>query len=142
DGERRYAEAETLFNRALDIFTKALGPAHRFVATVLISEGHLFEHQGRYEEAEQAYKRALAINEKARGVNHPEVARGLNDLALLSIARNNPADAIAYSRKATAAILAHADGDVSAGRSSSGGSDGLIEQRSNLFATHVAGLAA
>jgi CHAT domain-containing protein/Tfp pilus assembly protein PilF len=142
DGQRRYAEAETQFNRALAIFTKTLGPSHRFVATVLISEGHLLEHQGRYEEAEQAYKRALAINEKARGVNHPEVSRGLNDLALLSISRNNPADAIAYSRRATAAILAQADGDVSTGKSSGDGSDGVIGQRASIFVTHVTGLAA
>jgi CHAT domain-containing protein/Tfp pilus assembly protein PilF len=142
DAERRYAEAETQFNRALSIFTKAFGPNHRFVATVLISEGHLFEHQGRYAEAEQAYKRALAINEKTRGANHPEVARGLNDLALLNISQNKPADAITYSRKATAAILAHADDDVSAGKLSGDRSDGLIEQRSDIFLTHVTGLAA
>jgi CHAT domain-containing protein len=142
DGQRRYAEAEMQFNRALAIFTKAFGPDHRFVATVLISQGHLFEHQGRHAEAEQVYKRALTINEKARGMNHPDVARGLNDLALLSISRDKPDDAIAYSRKATAAILAQADGDVSAGKSSSGGSDGVIEQRSGVFVTHVAGLAA
>ncbi|MBN8988660.1 MAG: CHAT domain-containing protein [Rhizobiales bacterium] len=142
DGQRRYAEAEMQFNRALAIFTKAFGPSHRFVATVLISQGHLFEHQGRYAEAEQAYKRALTINEAARGVNHPDVARGLNDLALLSISRDNPDDAVAYSRKATAAVLAQADGDVSAGRLSSAGADGLIEQRSSIFVTHVAGLAA
>lgn len=142
DGEGRYADAEAQFNRALAIFTKAFGPSHRFVATVLISQGHLFEHQGRYAEAEQAYKRALTINEKARGVNHPEVARGLNDLALLCISRGNPTDAIAYSRRATAAILAHADEDVSAGKLSGNGSHGLIEQRGDIFVTHVAGLAA
>ena len=142
DGERRYSEAETQFNRALAIFTKAFGPNHRFVATVLISEGHLFEHQGRYAEAEQAHKRALAINEKTRGANHPEVARGLNDLALLSLSQNNPSDAIGYSRKATAAILAHADEGVSAGKLSGDRSDGLIEQRSDIFLTHVGGLAA
>ncbi len=65
-------------------------------------------HQRRYAEAEQAYQRALAINTAARGENHPEVARVLNDLALLSVARGDPADAIAYSRKATATVLAHA----------------------------------
>ncbi len=142
DGEHRYAAAEMQFNRALAIFTKAFGPSHRFIATVLISEGHLFEHQGRYGEAEQAYKRALAINAKTRGANHPEVARVLHDLALLSISRNNPADAIAYSRQATAAILAHAGEGVSPGRSSSGDSNDLIEQRASLFVTHVASLAA
>lgn len=142
DGERQYAEAEMQFSRALAIFTKALGPSHRFVATVLISEGHLFEHQGRYKEAEQAYKQALAINQNTRGANHLEVARTLRDLALLSIAQNSPADAIAYSRKATAAILANAGDDVSAGRTSGDSSDDLIEQRGSSFVTHVASLAA
>ena len=142
DGERRYAAAELQFNRALAIFTKTFGPSHRFVATVLISEGHLFEHQGRYEEAERAYQEALEINEKTRGMNHPEVARVLNDLAALSITRNNPADAIAYSRRATAAILANAADDVSAGRSSSDDLDDLIERRRGIFLTHVASLAA
>jgi len=142
DGEHRYAEAELQFNRALAIFTKTFGPSHRFVATVLISEGHLFEHQGRYEEAERAYKQALEINEKTRGMNHPEVARALNDLAALSITRNNPADAITYSRRATAAILANARDDVSAGRSSSDDLDDLVQQRRGIFLTHVASLAA
>jgi len=141
DGERKYAEAEMQFNRALTIFTKVFGPNHRFVATVLISEGHLFEHQGRYEEAEQAYKQALAINETERGVNHPEVARVLHDLALLNMSRNEPANAVVNSRRATAAILAHADEDVSAERSSGDNSD-VIKQRESFFVTHVASLAA
>ncbi|MGJ5204242.1 tetratricopeptide repeat protein [Bradyrhizobium sp. HKCCYLR20261] len=142
DGLRRYAEADAQFRRALAILTKTVGPDHRFLATVLISQGHLFEHQGRPDDAEQAYKRALAINEKWRGVNHPEVARGFNDLASLSLSRDRPAEAVAYSRKATARILAHADEDMSPGLSPTDGSGGLIEQRSDIFVTHVAALAA
>ena len=52
----------TLYNTSkggLDVFTKAFGPNHRFLATVLINEGHLYEHQRRYAEADEAYKRAL-----------------------------------------------------------------------------------
>src|SRR5262249_17913825 len=55
---------------------------------------------------------------------------------------NKPTDAIAYSRRATAAILAQADGGASAGKSSSDRSEGTIEQRSSFFVTHVTGLAA
>ncbi|CCD84951.1 conserved protein of unknown function; putative Kinesin light chain-like protein [Bradyrhizobium sp. ORS 285] len=142
DGQRRYAEAEAQFDRALAILTKAVGPTHRFIAPVLVSQGHLFEHQGRYDQAEQAYKRALTINEAARGPNHPEVARGFNDLASLSLLQGKPTDAVAFSRKATAAILAHADNDISPAMPTDGGSGGLIEQRSDIFVTHVAGLAA
>ena len=141
DGQGRYADADAQFKQALDVFTKAFGPNHRFLATVLISQGHLYEHQRRYDEADKVYQRALAINEKARGANHPEAARVLNDLALVSIARNDPASAVAYSRKATAAILAHATPGETGGRQARE-TGGLIEQRSSFFVNHIASLAA
>ena len=141
DAQGRYADADAQFKRALDIATKAFGPEHRFIATVLLNQGQLFEHQRRYDDAEHAYKRALAINEKARGPNHPDTARTLNHLAALSVVQNKPGNALAYSRKATAAVLAHANpGNQSARQTRDG--DGLIEQRSGFFVNHVASLAA
>ena len=141
DAQGRYADADAQFKRALEIATKAFGPEHRFIATVLLNQGELFEHQRRYDDAEQAYKRALAINEKARGPNHPDTARTLNHLAALSVVQGKPANAVAYSRKATAAVLAHANlGDQAAPQARDG--DGLIEQRSGFFVNHVASLAA
>jgi CHAT domain-containing protein/tetratricopeptide (TPR) repeat protein len=141
DAQGRYADADAQFKRALEINTKAFGPDHRFIATVLLSQGELFEHQRRYDDAEQAYKRALVINEKARGPNHPDTARTLNHLAALSVVQGKPANAVAYSRKATAAVLAHANLGDQAGRQARDG-DGLIEQRSGFFVNHVASLAA
>jgi CHAT domain-containing protein/tetratricopeptide (TPR) repeat protein len=141
DAQGRYADADAQFKRAIDIATKAFGPQHRFIATVLINQGQMFEHQRRYGDAEQAYKRALAINEKVRGPNHPDTARTLNHLAQLSIAQGKPADAIAYSRKATAGVLAHAKLGESGARQARDG-DGLVEQRSGFFVNHVASLAA
>jgi CHAT domain-containing protein len=141
DSQGRYADADAQFKRALDIATKAFGPNHRFLANVLLSQGQLFEHQRRYQDAEQAYKRALAINEQARGWNHPETAKTLNRLAALSIAQGKAADAIGYSRTATAAVLAHANlGDPGVRQMRDG--EGLIEQRSAFFLNHVASLAA
>ena len=141
DAQGRYADADAQFKRALEINTKAFGPDHRFIATVLLSQGELFEHQRRYDDAEQAYKRALVINEKARGPNHPDTARTLDHLAALSVVQGKPANAVAYSRKATAAVLAHANLGDQAGRQARDG-DGLIEQRSGFFVNHVASLAA
>jgi CHAT domain-containing protein/tetratricopeptide (TPR) repeat protein len=141
DAQGRYADADAQFKRAIEIATKAFGPNHRFIANVLLNQGQLFEHQRRYDAAEQAYKRALAINEKARGPNHPETARTLNQLAVLSIAQRKPANAIGYSRKATAAVLAHANLGDAADRQGRDG-EGLIEQRSGFFVNHVASLAA
>jgi CHAT domain-containing protein len=142
DGQHRYNDAEMQFGRALDIFTRAFGPSHRFIATVLIGEGHLFEHQGRYGEAEQAYKRALAINQAERGKNHPDVARVLDDLARWSLARNDAAGAIAYSRAATAATLAHAAGELTPERPAGDDSGSAVAPRAEIFLTHLAGLAA
>ena len=88
-----------------------------------MNQGQLFVHQRRYDDAEQAYKRALAINEKARGANHPDTARTLNDLAALSVVQGKPANAIAYSRKATATVLAHATLGDQAGRQARDGAD-------------------
>jgi CHAT domain-containing protein/Tfp pilus assembly protein PilF len=141
DGQGRYAEADAQFKRALDVFTKSFGPNHRFLATVLMNQGQLFEHQQRYAQAEQAYKRALGINETARGPDHPETARALNHLALVSVAEGNPTNAVTYSRKATAAVLAHANPSDATGRPTPEGG-GLIEQRSAFFVNHVASLAA
>jgi CHAT domain-containing protein/Tfp pilus assembly protein PilF len=140
DAQGRYADADAQFKRAIDIATKAFGPNHRFIANVLLNEGQLFEHQRRYDDAEQAYKRALAINEKARGPNHPETARTLNQLATLSLAQGKLADAIRYSRKATAAVLSHANLGDAAGRQVRD-DVGLVEQRSGYFINHVASLA-
>jgi tetratricopeptide (TPR) repeat protein len=81
--EGNYAEAEPLYQRALAIAEKGLGPNHPAVATKLNNLALLYYSQGKYAEAEPLYKRALAIDEKALGPNHPDVATNLNNLALL-----------------------------------------------------------
>ncbi len=140
-GRGRYADAAAQFSRALDIYTETFGPNHRYLASVLINQGHLFERQDRINEAEAVYRRALDINENTRGANHPEVARVLNDLALLNAGRGDTEEALSYSRRATAVILAHADADTR-GTLRSSEAAGLIEKRAGYFETHVANLAA
>jgi len=83
DAEAKYSEAEPLYQRALAIDEKALGPKHPRVATDLNNLAALYEHQGKYIEAESLYQRALAIDEKALGPEHPNVARVLYNLAVL-----------------------------------------------------------
>ena len=79
----RYAEAEPLYNRSLEIREKALGPDHPSVATALNNLAALYQSQGRYAEAEPLCKRSLKITEKALGPDHPSVATMLNNLAAL-----------------------------------------------------------
>jgi CHAT domain-containing protein/Tfp pilus assembly protein PilF len=100
--EGRFAEAETLYKRALAIREKALAPDHPDVATGLNNLAALYVDQGRYAEAEPLYKRALAIWEKALGPDHPDVATGLNNLAVLYGHQGRYSAAEPFSRRALA----------------------------------------
>jgi tetratricopeptide (TPR) repeat protein len=89
----KYAEAEPLFQRALRIREKALGPDHTDVATVLNNLALLYDHQSKYASAEPLYERALHIDEKVLGTEHPGVARDLNNLATLYFHQGKYAEA-------------------------------------------------
>ena len=79
----KYAEVQPLYQRALAIREKVLGPEHPNVATSLNNLAALYYAQGKYAEVEPLYQRALAILEKVLGPEHPHVAVSLNNLALL-----------------------------------------------------------
>ncbi len=89
----KYAEAEPLYQRALEIREKALGKGHPDVAQSLNNLASLYQAQGKYAEAEPLYQRALAIIEKAMGKEHPYVAISLNSLAVLYRAQGRYAKA-------------------------------------------------
>lgn len=57
----RYAEAEPLAKRALEISEKAQRPNHRIVGRNLINLANLYRLQGRYGEAMDLAERSLAI---------------------------------------------------------------------------------
>lgn len=81
--QRRFAEAEPLVRRAIEIDEKTHGPDHPNVAMSLNSLALLFHNQGRQSEIEPVLKRALAIFEKSSGPEHPFVATNLNNLGML-----------------------------------------------------------
>ncbi len=60
----RYAEAEPLFQRALAINEKALGPEHPDVAQSLENYAALLRQTARADEAERMEARAKAIRAK------------------------------------------------------------------------------
>jgi tetratricopeptide (TPR) repeat protein len=88
----RYPDAEPLYQRALAIWERALGPEHPNVALNL-NLALLYHAQGRYAKAEPLYKRALVIEKKALGPEHPNVAQSLNNLAELYHAQGRYAEA-------------------------------------------------
>jgi tetratricopeptide (TPR) repeat protein/CHAT domain-containing protein len=136
--EHKYAEAESLSQRALAIMEQTLGANHPDVAQTLNNLASAYQSQGKYAEAAEYYQRALAIKVPALGANHPAVALTLDNLAILSGITGDSRQALAYSRQATTAVIAH--GSVDAG--AAGQSGGLVEQRADYFLRHVANLAA
>ncbi len=79
----RYEEAESLYQRSLEISEQSLDKNHPSVATALSNLAGLYESQGRYDEAEPFYKRTLAIYENSLGKDHLWAAATLNNLAEL-----------------------------------------------------------
>jgi tetratricopeptide (TPR) repeat protein/CHAT domain-containing protein len=136
----KYSEAEGLLKRALVIREEALGTSHPRVAASLINLANVYRHQGKYGEAEGLLKRALAVAEQAFSATNPEVAWGLNNMAILYEARGESGSALAYSRKATAAVLARRTADLT-GTPLTGAVGGLGEPRASYFQRHVANLA-
>jgi CHAT domain-containing protein len=78
-----YAKAEPLYQRALKIKEKALGPEHPKTATGLNNLARLYETMGDYTKAELLYQRAFKISEKAVGPEHRNTATSLKNLAFV-----------------------------------------------------------
>ena len=79
----QYQEAERLYQRALTICERLLGPEHPHTTAIFNNLGLLYWNQGKYEEAESLYQRALTIKERVLGPEHSSIAGTLNNLANL-----------------------------------------------------------
>jgi tetratricopeptide (TPR) repeat protein len=77
------AEARRLYERALAIREKKLGPEHPATARSLNGLARLLQDQGDLAEARRLYERALAIREKELGSEHPDTATSVYNLARL-----------------------------------------------------------
>ena len=92
--------AKALFERALAILEKALGPDHPDVATSLNNLAAMHEAIGGFNEARALHERALAIREKALGPDHPDVALSLSNLAAVQKATGALAEALRLNERA------------------------------------------
>ena len=78
-----YTQARPLWERALAIGEKVLGPEHPNTANSLNNLAGLLAAQGDYAAARPLLERALAIYEKVLGPEHPGTANSLSNLAEL-----------------------------------------------------------
>ena len=139
--KQQYDRAEADLREALKVRQQALGPKHQAVATVQNNLANALVAEKKYPEAEQLLLAALATRTEVLGPNHPSTARNLDALSRLYAASGNTAAAVDYSRKATGAVIAHAQTETALVRQQQG-SGGLVEQRTPYFVLHVANLAA
>jgi hypothetical protein len=72
--EGRYAKAEPLFQRALVIKEKAMGPEHLSVANSLFNLASPCHTGGEHLKAEPMFERVLRIYQKALGQKHSTTA--------------------------------------------------------------------
>jgi TonB family protein len=104
--ERRYAEAEQLYQRVLDIRTRSLGAADPAVAEVLTRMGLLNESLSKAADAESFYQRAIAIFETA-GRETPEYALAMELYAHRLRDQNRIPDATQFEERARLIRSAH-----------------------------------
>jgi tetratricopeptide (TPR) repeat protein len=97
-----YVEARRLFDRALAIREKALGPEHPLTATSLNNLALLLQAQGDLAGAQPLYERALAIREKVLGREHLHIASTLSNLAVALRAQGDLAGARPLHERALA----------------------------------------
>ena len=79
----KVAEAEKMYQRALDGYEKAFGPEHTFTLDTVNNLGILYADQGKLDEAEKKYQRALDGYEKAFGPEHTFTLDTVNNLGIL-----------------------------------------------------------
>ena len=75
--QKKYDEAEVLYQRALQIWERAWGSDHLTIAYPIHGLANIYQQQGMYTQAEALYMRALYIRELGQGPWHPEVAETL-----------------------------------------------------------------
>ena len=130
--KQQYDRAEADLREALKVRLQELGPKHQAVATVQNNLANALMAEKKYPEAEQLLLAALATRTEVLGPNHPSTARNLDALSRLYAASGNTAAAVDYSRKATGAVIAHAQTETAQVRQQQG-SGGLVEQRTPYF---------
>lgn len=108
-GQAKYSEAEPLYNRALAIQEKSLGPSDPHLATILNNLALLHIAQGNYAAAEPLCKRMLAILENALGPDDLKVADFVEKYAALLHQMQREQDAQELESRAKAIRAKHGD---------------------------------
>lgn len=81
ENQGSYSEAESLYQKALEIYGRVLDGEHPNMAQTINNLALVYHNQERCEEARLLYQEALAMRKQLLGAKHPDVAESLNNLA-------------------------------------------------------------
>jgi tetratricopeptide (TPR) repeat protein len=114
--QERYAAAEPVLERALDIRERKLGGEHDHVATTLYYLAVVHRERGSTGTAERLFERSLQIREKRLGSEHPDVAISLTGLGSLYYEAKKNGRSIECLERARAICEAGTCGSMTASR--------------------------
>ena len=83
----KMAEAEKMYERALEGYEKAWDPEHTSTLSTVNNLGTLYRNQGKMAEAERMYERALEGFEKVEDLNHPIIKQIIQNLSSIQDAK-------------------------------------------------------
>ena len=100
--QRKYVQAESLYQHVLQLLEQTIGPDHPTLATTLNNLAVVYEAQEKYGEAVPLYQRALALLERTLGPEHPNLAATLDNYADLLHKMQREAEAASVEARARA----------------------------------------
>ena len=100
--QRKYLQAESLYQHVLQLLEQTVGPDHPTLATTLNNLAVVYEAQEKYGEAVPLYQRALALLERTLGPAHPNLAATLDNYADLLHKMQREAEAASAEARARA----------------------------------------
>ncbi len=83
--QKKYAEAESCYQRALEIWKQKFGENHPQFAAELRRFAAFYEAHEKFTEAEPLYQQVIEMHGSQLGKSHPQVAQAMNDLACLYV---------------------------------------------------------
>lgn len=95
----QFDKAIPLFEKAMAMLEKLLGPDHPNLLTAIDPLAHCYFAMGDLARAEALYNRSLAIQEKALGPDHLNLIEQLNNLARLAEARGDFARVVSINER-------------------------------------------
>jgi tetratricopeptide (TPR) repeat protein len=97
--QRKFTQAEPLFQRSLGVSVAALGPDHPDVAIVLRNMGILKASMRNYAEADALLSRSLSLTNRALGQEHPVVAVTMRTIAVCQAVQGHYGEAERFIRR-------------------------------------------